>query len=72
MADVVDLLRAILNYSDGLQAAGRLKEGVAVAFDGIEQARRLGLTRFYGPFLAGNATLSPVLTWRAAIPHYSL
>src|SRR5262249_57155942 len=52
----VVVLRAIHNHSDALLAAGRLVEAAAVALDGIQQARRLGLTRFYGPFAAGNAT----------------
>src|SRR5262249_9739568 len=46
----------ISNRSDVLQAAGRLDEAAAVALDGLEQARRLGLARFFGPFLAGDAT----------------
>jgi DNA-binding CsgD family transcriptional regulator/tetratricopeptide (TPR) repeat protein len=49
-------LRAILSRSDVLLATGRLEEAATVALDGIEQARRLGLARFVGPFLAGNAT----------------
>ena len=55
--EVVDLLRAITNHSDGLLATGHLTEAAAVALDGIEQARRLGLVRSYGlPDLACNAT----------------
>src|SRR5215475_9527934 len=54
--DVIVVLRAILNHSDVLLATGRLEEAATVALDGIEQARRLGLTRFYEPFLASNAT----------------
>jgi DNA-binding CsgD family transcriptional regulator/tetratricopeptide (TPR) repeat protein len=54
--EVVDLLRAVLNHSDGLLAAGRLEEAVTVALDGIQQACRLGLARSYGPGLACNAT----------------
>jgi DNA-binding CsgD family transcriptional regulator/tetratricopeptide (TPR) repeat protein len=53
---VIDLLRAILNHSDGLLATGRLEEAATVALDGIQQARRLGMARSAGPFLAGNAT----------------
>jgi DNA-binding CsgD family transcriptional regulator len=53
---VVDLLRAILNHSDVLQAVGHLEQTATVALDGLDQARRLGLTRSYGPLLAGNAT----------------
>ena len=54
--DVIVALRAITNHSDRLLVAGRLEEAVVVALDGIQQARRLGLARFYGPFLACNAT----------------
>jgi DNA-binding CsgD family transcriptional regulator/tetratricopeptide (TPR) repeat protein len=54
--DVVVVMRAITSRSDGLVAAGRPEEAVAVALDGIEEARRLGLARFFGPILAGNAT----------------
>jgi DNA-binding CsgD family transcriptional regulator len=54
--DVIVVLRAIVSRSDGLVAAGRLEEAVVVALDGIEEARRLGLTRFYGRLLAANAT----------------
>jgi DNA-binding CsgD family transcriptional regulator/tetratricopeptide (TPR) repeat protein len=54
--DVIDLLRAVLSHSDALLATGRLDEAAAVTLDGIQQGRRLGLARFYGPFLAGNAT----------------
>jgi DNA-binding CsgD family transcriptional regulator/tetratricopeptide (TPR) repeat protein len=53
---VVDLLRAILNHSDLLQAAGRLDEAATAALDGIQEARRLGMAGAYGPFLAYNAT----------------
>jgi DNA-binding CsgD family transcriptional regulator len=54
--DVIVLLRAVLNYSDALLAAGRLDEAATVALDGIQQAHRLGLARSYGPLLACNAT----------------
>jgi len=54
--DVIVAVRAIHNRSDGLLAAGRLEEAATVALDGLAEARRLGLTRFYGPSLAGNAT----------------
>jgi ATP/maltotriose-dependent transcriptional regulator MalT len=39
-----------------LLAAGRMEQAATVALDGIAEAHRLGLTRFYRPFLAGNAT----------------
>jgi ATP/maltotriose-dependent transcriptional regulator MalT len=54
--DVTDLLRAILNRSHALLSAGRLDQAAAVALDGIEEARRLGLGRSSGPLLACNAT----------------
>jgi len=54
--DVTVALRAIHNRSDVLLATGRLDEAAAVALGGLAEARRLGLTHFYGPFLAGNAT----------------
>ena len=54
--DVVALLRAITNHSDALLAAGRLEQAATVALDGIQQARRLGMTRAFGPTLARNAT----------------
>jgi DNA-binding CsgD family transcriptional regulator/tetratricopeptide (TPR) repeat protein len=54
--DVIVLLRAILNRSDRLLAAGRPEQAVAVAVDGIQEARRLGLARLYGPLLAWVAT----------------
>jgi DNA-binding CsgD family transcriptional regulator len=54
--EVTLLLRAINNHSYTLLAAGRLEQAATVALDGLQQARRLGLTRSYGPGLAGNAT----------------
>jgi DNA-binding CsgD family transcriptional regulator len=54
--DVTLALRAIVNHSDMLVATGRLEQAATVALDGFDQARRLGLTRFNGPLLAGNAT----------------
>jgi DNA-binding CsgD family transcriptional regulator/tetratricopeptide (TPR) repeat protein len=54
--DLIVMLRAILNHSDKLLAAGRLTEAATVALDGIQQARRLGLARLYGPLLAHVAT----------------
>ncbi len=55
--EVVDLLRAVVNHSDGLLATGRLDEAAMVALGGIEEARGLGLARSYGrPDLACNAT----------------
>jgi tetratricopeptide (TPR) repeat protein len=54
--DVTVAPRAVVNHSDGLLVIGRLEEAATVALDGLQEARRLGLTRFHGPFLAGNAT----------------
>jgi DNA-binding CsgD family transcriptional regulator len=54
--DVIGLLRAIVNHSDGLLAAGRLEEAATVALDGLQEAHRLGMARSWGPYLAGNAT----------------
>jgi ATP/maltotriose-dependent transcriptional regulator MalT len=53
---VVVLLRAILNHADALLAAGRLEEAVTVALGGIQEARRLGLVRSFGPVLAYDVT----------------
>jgi ATP/maltotriose-dependent transcriptional regulator MalT len=54
--DLIVMLRAVLNHSDKLLAAGRLMEAATVALDGIQPARRLGLARLYGPLLAHVAT----------------
>ena len=54
--DMIVMLRAILNHSDKLLAAGRLTEAATVALNGIQQARRLGLVHFNGSILACNAT----------------
>jgi DNA-binding NarL/FixJ family response regulator len=54
--DVILLLRAVVNHSDALLAAGRLDEAATVALDGFQQAQALGLARSYGPLLAYNAT----------------
>ena len=62
--DLIVTLRAILNHSDKLLAAGRLTEAATVALDGIQQARRLGLAHFNGSILACNAT-EALLAWAA-------
>jgi DNA-binding CsgD family transcriptional regulator len=54
--DVIALLGVIITQSDVLIAAGRLEQAATAALDGLHEIRRLGLTRTYGPFLAGNAT----------------
>jgi DNA-binding CsgD family transcriptional regulator len=56
VGDVVLALRATVYHSDGLLAAGRLAEAATVSLDGIEEVRRLSLTRAFGPLLACNAT----------------
>ncbi len=56
IGDVITLLKAITNQSDGLLAAGRMEEAAVVALDGVHLARRLGLVRAYGSLLACNAT----------------
>jgi DNA-binding CsgD family transcriptional regulator len=55
--DVVDLLRTLVNHSDGLLVSGRMEEAARVALDGIREAGRLGMARSYGVSdLAANAT----------------
>jgi tetratricopeptide (TPR) repeat protein len=61
---VILVLRALLNRADALLAAGRLEEAASVALNGIQQARRVGLTRLYGPLLAYNATQALVALGR--------
>ena len=61
---VVALLRAILNHSDALLAAGRMEEALEVALDGIRRTRGLGLAAFFGPDLACNATQALVALGR--------
>jgi DNA-binding CsgD family transcriptional regulator len=48
--------RATVNRSDVLVTAGRLDEAATVALEGIEETRRLGLARSFGPDLGGNVT----------------
>jgi DNA-binding CsgD family transcriptional regulator len=54
--EVIVILRAMVNRSDVLLAAGRNDQAATVALDGIQQARRLGVARSFGPDLACNAT----------------
>jgi len=54
--EAVVMGRATVNYSDALLATGRLTEAAAVALDGIQEARRLGLARSFAQDLAYNAT----------------
>ena len=46
-----DLQRTYVNLSDALDQAGRVEEAVALALEGVEAARRLGLGRGYTGFL---------------------
>jgi DNA-binding CsgD family transcriptional regulator/tetratricopeptide (TPR) repeat protein len=50
-----DIGRAYGNRIDALYVAGRYDEGVAVAFEGYEVARRLGLLTFFGTHFLCNA-----------------
>jgi DNA-binding CsgD family transcriptional regulator len=54
--EVIDLLRTMVNRSDGLLAVCRLEQAATVALGGLQEARRLGMVRSYGPLLACNAT----------------
>jgi ATP/maltotriose-dependent transcriptional regulator MalT len=55
--EAVVMGRATVNHSDGLLATGCWEQAATVALDGIQEARRLGLTRSYGGLaLACNAT----------------
>ena len=54
--DVIVMQRTLVSRSDGLNTAGRPAEAVAVALEGLQQARRLGLVHFNGSILACNAT----------------
>ena len=48
-------LRYYINYSDGLQVAGRYTDALEQALRGVQVARDLGLERSLGAMLAGNA-----------------
>lgn len=50
------MLRATVNHSDVLLAAGRLEETVRVALGGVQKARGTGLARYFGQILAAHAT----------------
>ena len=56
--------RAYVNLSAGLDIAGRYAEAVQVALEGAETTRRLGLTRHWSAFLAGNAAESMITLGR--------
>jgi DNA-binding CsgD family transcriptional regulator len=53
-----------VNFSSALDVAGRYEESVAVALEGRAAAARLGLTRHWSAFLAGNAAESLVTLGR--------
>lgn len=48
------MLRTYLNRTVSLELAGREREGVDDAREGLERARRLGLERAWGSLVAGN------------------
>jgi DNA-binding CsgD family transcriptional regulator len=56
-----ELGRAYVNYSAMLDQAGRLDDSVAAALEGAEACGRLGLDRYWGAFLRGNA--AEALVW---------
>jgi ATP/maltotriose-dependent transcriptional regulator MalT len=64
--DVILAPRTIVYHSDVLQAAGRLEQAATAALDGIQQARRLGLARSYGPVLAATEALVALGRWDQA------
>ncbi len=64
LGDVDELFRVYANLTTVLDLIGRRTEAVAVAYEGIEAARRLGLEAVYGNFLRGNAAESLFLLGR--------
>jgi ATP/maltotriose-dependent transcriptional regulator MalT len=62
--DVPAMLRATVNHSDVLLAAGRLEEAVRAALGGIQYAGRIGLARYFGQILAAHATEALVAAGR--------
>ncbi len=58
------MLRATVNHSDVLLAAGRLEETVRVALGGVQKARGIGLARYFGQILAAHATEALVAAGR--------
>jgi DNA-binding NarL/FixJ family response regulator len=54
--DVLAALRAIVARSDVLLAAGRIDESAQAALGGMQEARRHGLARTFGPVLAARLT----------------
>ena len=64
LADVDELFRVYANLTTVLDLVGRRSEAVAVAYEGIEAAKRAGLEAVYGNFLRGNAAESLFLLGR--------
>jgi len=64
--DYDELFRVYANLTTVLDLVGRREEAVAVAYEGIEAARRAGLEAAYGNFLRGNAADSLFLLGRWA------
>jgi DNA-binding CsgD family transcriptional regulator len=56
-----ELGRAYVNLTAMLDAAGRLEESAAVSLEGEATCRRMGLSRYWGAFLSGNA--AEALNW---------
>jgi ATP/maltotriose-dependent transcriptional regulator MalT len=54
--DVPATLRTTVNHADVLLAAGHLDLAARVALGGIQEARSLGLARYFGQILAAHAT----------------
>lgn len=59
-----EVFRAIANLTTILDLLGRREEAVAIARDGIDNARRFGLEAVYGNWLRGNAADSLFLLGR--------
>jgi DNA-binding CsgD family transcriptional regulator/tetratricopeptide (TPR) repeat protein len=56
--------RAYVNLSSTLDTSGRYEEAVAAALEGEQACRRLGMTGYWGAFLAGNAAESLIMLGR--------
>lgn len=52
------LLRNLLNTSDALHLMGRYDDAIDVAFQGLAEARDMGVERSFGTYLVGNAAES--------------
>ncbi len=64
LGNLDELFRVYANLTTVLDLAGRHEEAVAVAFEGIAEARSAGLEAVYGNFLRGNAADSLFLLGR--------